>query len=297
MRNCYFYIALLSLAACTDKMDKRDAMKVGTIDCRSVPTFVRSTPISPSKTAFVTSQKRQKGVTLLEYGTDKQWQHPSWTQFGYFGQISTARDGRIFLAPTPVINVASEPEVGYNSVFSIDPNTGLLSPFVVLGERKAYDPNNPYGVMGISYDCSANVLYATSVYQSDKENERGVLYAIDVATQQVIDGYEGIDAFGCFALGTTGEKRLYFGSTRNSTVRSIELDAQGKFIGKPQEEFTIDMLGPRGDDKVKKIAFKNNRLIVTGYEFMNTLIAPTQTQETKYIFTFDRGTKTWKNLP
>ncbi|PCJ64062.1 MAG: hypothetical protein COA58_13825 [Bacteroidetes bacterium] len=293
MKFWKLYIILCLLAGCSTKLDKSEILKVGTIDCKSVPAFVKKTPINPKKVAFSTSQNRQKGVTLLEYGSSKSWKHPSYNQFGYFGQIETANDGRIFLAPTPIINATSEPESGYNSIYSIDPNSGELSLFIRLSEKKAYDPNNPYGILGISFDCSSNILYATSVYYSNKENEAGILYAIDVQTREVLDTYKGIDAFGCYALGYTGEKRLYFGSTRTSNVRSIELSRKGKFIGKPRNEFSLDLLGPRGDDKAKKIVFKNNKLIVTGYEFMNTLIAPTDVQETRYSFQYQASNKTW----
>lgn len=297
MRNWKVYISLLVFASCADKMDKREAMQVGTTDCRSVPAFVKNTPINPSKTAFSTSQERQKGVRLLEYGTTKVWQDSTWDDYGYFGQLTTSNIGQVFLAPTPMINAASEPDQGFNTLFSIDPNTGVLAPFFQLSPKQSYHTDNPFGILGISYDCSANVVYATSVYGSTKSNESGVIYAIDVATQSILDTYEGVDAFGCMALGTTGEKKLYYGSARNSNIYSIELDKTGKFIGKSREEFSLDMLGPRGDDKAKKMRFTKGKLIITGYEFMYNLIAPADVQETQYTFMYDRANKTWNHNP
>ncbi len=293
MKKIFPYLSVLVLLSCHDKLDTAEAYRVGGTDCRVIPSFVAKTPINPLNAGFATAQNNELGITLIEPGTTKKWKHPSWDKYGYFGQIATSNLGTIFLAPIPMVNALKEPEQGFNTVYAINSATGELEPFVTLSQKQTDNNGNPFGILGLNFDCSSNVLYVTTVYGSTKEQELGAIYAINVETKEVIDKYPNTDAFGCIALGTTGEKRLYFGSSRTSEVFSIELDRKGAFIGKAKPEFSLEMLGPRGDDKAKKFRFKNNILTVIGYEFLYNLTAATEVQETYYNFVYDRVHKKW----
>lgn len=287
-------ICVLFFCGCTDRLEKKEAYRIGSSDCKKMPSFVKTTPLNSGNVAFTTSDKKNTGVLLMDYQNGKTWAHPTWDQYGNFGQLSISNTGKVYLAPIPVVNVASEPELGFNTIFQINPTTGVLEPFIQLSPKQEYHIQNPFGLLGLTFDCSSNVLYATSVYGSTNDEENGCIYAIDVSNKKVIDQYKGIDGFGCVVSGITGEKRLYFGSARTSDIFSIELSRKGTFIGNHQKDFSIDLLGPRGDDKAKKIVCKNNKIQITGYEFNYNLVAPTESQQTKFHFSYNKLSNSWE---
>jgi hypothetical protein len=94
--------------------------------------------------------------------------------------------------------------------------------------------------------------------------------------------------------GMTGEKKLYYGSARRPVIYSILLTKAGKFDGIPKEELSLDMLGPRGDDKARRIRFdKNGDMLIYGIEFNYNLTAPTEKQESFYRFRYYSDVKKW----
>ena len=142
---------------------------------------------------------------------------------------------------------------------------------------------NPYGLLGLGYDCDNYMLYASSVAGSTLEKERGRLYCIDSRTLKVVDFIDSLDAFGT-GIGTiNGEKRLYFGCARNCNIMSVNLLPDGHFGGKPRLEFSLEGLGPRGDDRARKIRFSlDGVLTINAIEFYFNLTAPTEKQESVY---------------
>ena len=94
------------------------------------------------------------------------------------------------------------------------------------------------------------------------------------------------------------ERQLFFGTGRNSDVQAITLNKEGKFQDKPQTAFTLQNLGPGGDDKVRRIKTDNSgNLLVYGMEFNFNLIAPREKQETIYRFNYDESEKKWAYQP
>jgi hypothetical protein len=146
--------------------------------------------------------------------------------------------------------------------------------------------------------CEAGILYASTVSGSDRFVERGGLYAIDVKTKKLVDAIVGIDVMGMGISYITGQRRLYFGSGRDSKIYSLQLSEKGRFIGKREVAFSIEDLGPRGDDKVRRIITdQNGNLEVHGIEFNFNLIAPREKQETVYHFKFDLAQERWNYFP
>jgi hypothetical protein len=57
---------------------------------------------------------------------------------------------------------------------------------------------------------------------------------------------------------------------------------------------SLEGLGPRGDDKAKKIVFTpKGEMNIEGYEFGFNLIAPTEKQVTNYLFRYNPNTENW----
>jgi len=56
--------------------------------------------------------------------------------------------------------------------------------------------NSPFGLMGISFDCTSGILYASSIAGSKRFQEKGVVYAIDALSKKIKDSLVGIDVIG-----------------------------------------------------------------------------------------------------
>jgi len=226
------------------------------------------------------------------------YQHPSWQKGGWLAPIVIDGSGNIFTSPAPFINTLNNPVTDQNVIFKVDRFTGEMTEFLRLPSSDSITANNAYGIIGMVYLCEAGVLYVSTVSGSDRFVERGGLYAIDVKTKELVDAIVGMDVMGMGISYVTGQRRLYFGSGRNSKIYSIQLSEKGKFIGKPVEAFSIEQLGPRGDDKVRRIiADQNGNLQVHGIEFNFNLIAPREKQETVYHFKFDIDQGKWTFFP
>ena len=146
------------------------------------------------------------------------------------------------------------------------------------------------------YLCETGSLYVSSIAGSNRNYEKGCIYQVNATTGNIEDKLTGMDILGMGIAYTSGERRLFFGKARSSEVYSILLDKKGNFLGKPQFEFTLDGLGPRGDDKVRRIKTdKDGNLEVYGMEFNYNLVAPTEKQETVYRFVYSETDKKWQH--
>ena len=300
----FFFIGFLCsrlILGCREKMDEEDVLQIGITVCQQQPQFIVSTGLNPNRAAFSTSERNKKGLVLLqlpENNTDpsgrKTWQHPSWSQFGYMGAITTDENGNVYTIPIPVINVLDNPIEKQNIIYKVSSENGVMKPLVDL--PMTIKPGNPnvFGLLGLFYDCHAKKLYAGTVAGSTRDSENGIIYSIDPVDGKIIDKLTGRDALGLCVGGITGEKRLYFGSSRTPDIYSVELSKSGRFIGQVKKEFSLDLLGPRGDDKARRIRFdKNGNMMIFGVEFNYNLTAPTEKQETIYRFRYDEEEKKW----
>jgi hypothetical protein len=294
--TCFLFFA----AACKNTIPEEEVLSIGVTDCRHQPQFIKNTGLQPSRSALSTSEKRTKGLVLIElpasptHTNRRNWQHPSWSQFGWMGPITTDEAGNTYVAPVPVINVLDNPADKQNIIYKVESNTGEMTPFVNLLTDSIATPQQPYGLLSVYYDCHGKCLYASTVAGSTREEEKGRIVVIDMNTRQVKDELINKDALGLCVGGITGEKKLYFGSARKPVIYSVTLTAAGKFSGQPQEEFSLDMQGPRGDDKARRIRFdKNGDILIYGISFHYNLTAPTEKLETFYRFRYYDDVKKW----
>jgi hypothetical protein len=301
-KSCLLYcMALLLLAACGEKMEEDEVLSIGTTPCQRLPQYLASTGLNTKRCAFSTSEKKIMGLVLVQLPENamdtagrKTWQHPSWTKFGWMGPIATDGQGNAYTVPVPVINLLDNPVEKQNTVYKADYQTGELKPLAELPVAQVDRTANVFGLLGLYYDCHAQKLYASSVSGSTRDKENGVIYLVDPESGKVLDQLPGQDAMGLCVGGVTGTKRLYFGSSRTSDIYSVEVKKDGSFSGSPKKEFSLDMLGPRGDDKARRIRIdKNGDLLIYGVEFNYNLTAPTEKQETLYRFSYDEEAKQW----
>ncbi len=303
-KNIAYCLVAGLLLSCGSKMTDEEIASIGIKTCQAQPAYVRTAGLNPSRSALSTSEKKIMGLVLVEIPANpadmanrKTWQHPSWKAFGWMGPITTDDKGNAYTAPVPLINLLNNPTDKQNIVYKVSGNTGEMQVLADLPREAPVMPDNPYGILGLYYDCHAGKLYASSVAGSARDKERGVIYMLDPETGKIEDKLEGVDALGLCTGGVTGTKKLYYGSSRSPDIYAVELDKSGRFTGSPQKAYSLDMLGPRGDDKARRIRFdRNGDMLVSGVEFNFNLTAPTEKQETSYRFRYDEETKSWRNI-
>ena len=296
---CCFFI---SLSSCEEEMSEEEIRTIGVTSCRRLPVFSKNTGLIPNRTAYSTEGTRKAGILMIEIPANpndtisKTYQHPSWSQHGYMGSVSTDDFGNAYTYPIPVVNTLNLTPEKLNTIYKIDYHSGELATWLKL-PMTSVDKSNPYGLLGIYFDCHGKKIYASSVMSSSSEAENGIIYVIDPATNKVIDQLENVDAMGLAVVGIDDKKKLFIGSARTPHIQSIELTKEGKFKGKLQYEATLDLLGPRGDDRARKIRFdKNRNMIVHGVEFNFSLAAQSEKPETVYRFSKINDEGKWKLL-
>jgi hypothetical protein len=276
--------------------EKEQQVQPADFICKTLPSFVRDVGFQASRSAFSTAERQTMGLVLKEFADtgSRIYQHPSWREAGWLSALQLDRSGNIFVAPAPFISVLNNPVSKQNILYIIKGVDQRMVPFIELPSNTDSSGRNPFGITGIAYNCRDNLLYVSSVAGSDLHTEKGCLYVIDAATATIIDKYEGRDFFG-LEVGVAGEKPLLLaGSTRTSEVYSFEIDGKGKLSGSPQLAFDLTNMGPRGDDKARKIVFNNDGTItVSGLSFSYNLIASTERPETLYYFRYDEQLEKW----
>ncbi len=270
-------------------------------DCRTVPSFIQKTEFDQQRAYFTTSERKIMGLVYAELpaaDSDKKartWQHPSWTKAGWLGPMVITEKGEVWVAPVPVVNLLHNKPEEQNRIWKTDKKTGELKMAIDLPRPdSAFNKQNPYGLLGMGYDCDNAVLYASSVFGSTLNEEKGRVFAINTTDMRIIAQMDSLDAFGVGIGFINGEKRLYFGAARNGNILSVGLKPDGSFNGTPRVELTLEGLGPRGDDRARKIRFApDGTLTVHGVEFYFNLTAPTERQETPYQFKYSPEQRRW----
>ena len=298
-------LVLLVLVSCIFLFSCRQQGKIPYSDnnCKLVPPFVARLGFNAKNSFFSTSEKKTMGLVLLEAvdpqnpkaGATKKFQDSSWTKAGWLAPIQLDNRGNIFTGPAPFINVLNNPATDQNTIYKINGQTGKMAAFLQLPLPDSMTEQNPYGIIGMVYLCESSSLYVSTVAGSTRNAERGCIYQVDITTGKTEDRLAGMDVLGMGIAYTTGERRLFFGKARTPDVYSIVLTGKGGFDGKPRFEFSLSGLGPRGDDKVRRIKTgKDGTLEVYGMEFNFNLIAPSEKQENIYRFAYDEADKKWK---
>ncbi len=267
--------------------------QIGAVNaCQQVPTFVRSLGFG-NKAVFSTSDQKIQGLVLIE--GERKYQHPSWKLAGSLAPITRDSKGNTFVSPAPWIDVLENKPEEQNKIYQVNPQTQEMKEFIDLPKAVEPTSQNPFGVLGLTFDCDTNSLYASSVAGSKRDEINGRIFQID-ANGKVLSQLDKNDAFGLAVFNSAKGKRLYFGQARNSEIWSIPLNDDGSFFGEAKREILLEDLGWRGDDKPRRINFTNNEMIVFGVEFNFNLIAPTEKQETIYRFSYDAVADKWNYI-
>ena len=274
---------------------KKNNKPIGAVvGCQQIPPFVRGLGFG-NQVALSTSDRILQGLILVE--GERKYQHPTWKTAGSLAPIQRDANGNVYAAPAPWIDTLENKPDEQNKIYKVDGQTQEMKPFVELPKIKPASAENPFGVLGLSFDCDTNSLYAATVSGSTRREINGGLYQIDVKSGKVISSKEAVDAIGLGVFNSAKGKRLYYGLARNSEIWSVDLNDDGSFTKDARREFSFGDLGTRGDDKARRINFTQNaqglEMIVFGIEFDFNLIAPTEKQETIYRYRYDLAKDVW----
>ena len=274
---------------------------VGGVTCKESPKYLIDLHYA-NGSYLSTNERGIKGLALVEATANGQqpriYQHPSWGNAGYLAPLEWGSKGTLFVAPAPSITVLYNPPDQQNEVYRVDGTTGEMSRFVTLPRASPSDDTNPFGVLGLGYDCETSNLYVSSVAGSNRHREIGRIYRVDPNRGTVEAQLDNVDPLGLAVFNTTTGKRLYYGLARQPEIWSVGLDGKGNFQSQPRLEISLAGLGPRGSDKARSIKFESGSPVmeVAGVEFSFNLIAPTEKQETVYHFNYDRLTDKWTQI-
>lgn len=270
----------------------------GVTYCQAVPKFALDMGYDTS--AIMSTNEILKGLFIYDRPTQvgqtptNVYQHPSWDDAGYLGTPVNDESGNIYVAPAPRVNLYDNPPEQQNTIFKVDANTGVMAEFVKLPSPAPMPPENPFGIIGLAYDCDTQSLYAASIAGSTRAEEIGVIYQIDPQSGEIIAQLENVDAFGLAVFNRIAGKRLYFGLARKSEVWSVALGADGKFRGEPRFEFSMAGWGTEGDEKARRIIFrKADEMILRGSQFNYNLIAGSERIQTDYLLRYDPVQDIW----
>ncbi len=293
------YIILLGLVfSCKPKIEEVSFRKS---TCPGYPKFMNVKFPGIKGVGFSTTESKNKGLWLINPLIDAKYrerlifQDSTWNDAGWLGAMLTDKNGNIWCAPVPVVNVLDNPTKDQNKLWCVNTNTGKMEVFINLPDGDKVSIENPYGILGITYNCEADVIYASTVAGSTRKQQNGKIYAINVNDKKIIGTLEVGDVFGLGMSYKDGYRKLYFGSARNGNVYAINLKENGAFVGEQKLAFSIEGLGPRGDDIVRKLKEDDKgNFIITGNEFKFNLTAPTEIQSNIYSFQYDANEEKWK---
>jgi hypothetical protein len=195
----------------------------GVAGCRGLPQFLQDVGFGGGA-ALSTTDDRLMGLVLVEPaagGERRTYQHETWDDAGWLGGLALDEHGNIYTVPAPRISLWDNAPAAQTRLYRVDTDTGAMSVLLDLPAVRPPSQTNPFGLMGITYDCETRSLYVASVTGSSRDEEAGRLFRVDVSGPEprVAAQLEGVDAIGVGVFSGAQEKRLYFGSARTSEVR------------------------------------------------------------------------------
>ena len=268
--------------------------------CKAMPPFVAKTGLG-KQVAIDTQQRGYMGLRLLEPQTGRSYQHPTWDDAGHVGAFARDKDGNVYLAPTPDVSLTENPPALQNRIYRIDAQSGEMALWLELPAVALPSISDPFGAMGLFYDCDTQSLYVSSVAGSTANQVNGRIYRIDVASKQVVSQLEQTDALGIGVFNGVTAKRLYLGSARGSDVYSVVLDAKGDFTDEVRHEFALAALPDGNSTSVRKFDFVRDAqgqylLQAKETEFGFRLMAENNLRKRMYRFVYEADKETWRFL-
>jgi hypothetical protein len=261
-----------------------------TVNCAGKPKFLKKLGFVGDIT-FATNEKGIRGLIMFgaptaNSDTPLRYQHQTWSRAGFLDAFVMDRNGNLYLAPSPRTGLGVTEPKNQDQIFKLDTQDGALASYITLPSAAPASPENPYGVLGLAYDCDTNSLYATTVTGSTPAQQVGRIYHIDLNTGEIAGQRDNLDAYGVAVRSAEG-KQLIFGSPHDAQIRALDLDEEGNFQGEPRTIATL-----ADPQRAHKISFANeNEMIVQAVEFSFTNVDIPQETETR--FQYEAAADTW----
>ena len=271
--------------------------KLGVVsNCRQIPQFIKQ--LNMRQPAIDSKQQDHNGGLLIrDMSNNTTWQDKSWTKSGYLAAFERDNKGNMYVAPLPYVSLTLNPPEKQNQLYKIDTKSAKMDLFLKMPSPEVPNNKNPFGTMGLFYDCDTNSLYVTSVAGSLPKQEKGVIYQIDLNTNKVVSQLNNVDAIGVGVFNTLKGKKLYFGSARKPHIYSIYLDEKGHFVGEKKYELSLSEIQGGNTTVAKKFVFSrsNNKFIMTvkETEFGFRLLAENNLNKKKYHFQYRIADDKW----
>ena len=272
--------------------------------CRSNPRFAAAAGLGDVINAS-TSERMIKGLVMyaaglapdqVQLGAPGVYQHPSWDDVGYLGPVAADGAGNIYTAPSPRVSLLDNPPEGANTIYKVDTDSGEMKPLVTLPTPTSSSSANPYGILGLIYDCDTGSLYASTVAGSTRADEVGRLYQIDATSGEILSQHDNVDAIGVAVFNGVTGKRLYFGAARAPEIRSLALDDRGGLADDMRTEIVLSEVPPYWDLRARRIVFpsRTTDMQVRAVEFNYNLVAMSETRQADFKFTYDAEADGWQ---
>lgn len=257
--------------------------------CAKTPAFALKLGIS--KPLISTADRMRSGLLMfpsLPDGTlGKALQLPSWTSAGRLGPFVGDERGNITVAPVPNVNTLENPPERQNWLYRVSSEDGQLDVFAKIAVEHMPSQQNPYGIIGLAYDCQQKIIYASTISGSAFDREVGKIVAIDALTAKQVSELKGVDAIGVGVGSEDNQSYLFIGSARDSLILKVKLNADGTFAElKPQIAFKLDRFNTQ---KARKIRVSDNIMTVFTTEFYYNLVAQTEFEQPTRQFIWRAG--------
>ncbi len=269
--------------------------KVGPVEpCAGISQFIVDQGI-PVPALIDMRQVGYYGMKILENRINgREYIHPTWNDFGYLGLYTTDRLGNIYVTSVPHVSIDLNPVGEQNRILRVDTKTGVMSEYMQLPQAAESTNRNPFGAVGLHYDCDNDDLYVTSLAGSDMKEELGRIYQVDIQNKKILSQLDNVDALGVTTFNTITGKRLIYGLARKPHIYSVALDQEGKISGEPKLEFSL-LDQPGGtDDKAHRIIFNADTMLIKANKFTFTLAAASDPDKNIYRFSYNRKDDKWE---
>jgi len=264
------------------------------VQCFKNPEFPQKFGYSPPYAIDLKQDMENKGLKIIEANTGRILKLPGWESFGFLGLYTRDQFGNIYTSPVPYVSIDINPPGEQNKILRVDNATGEMKEFVRLPSENPPTPANPFGVIGLNFDCETNSLYATSVAGSSPKKETGKIFQIDPTNGKTKDTYDNFDALGIALFVGNDGKRAYLGSARKPEIYSVGIDKEGGFENDLRFEFSLVDVPNGSFHKAHRIKIEDDIMILKTREFSYTLIAASEVMRTEYKFRYNRNKGVWE---
>jgi hypothetical protein len=236
---------------------------------QKMPIFLQRLKV-PQPIAIDLSQHEYKGLAFL-YGKrfQKSIHSKEWEKYGNLSTYTLDNNGNLYLIPMPFISIKKDTFELQKNIYRVDSQNGHIGIWKHFDDIKPND-TNPYGLISIDYDNDDNIIFASAIDESTYQEQKGVIYLLNIKTKNVIQKVSGFDALSIkYFKDTNGNKYLFAGSARDSGLYLFGFK-NGKLTYKSTK--LLDIPNPTQHIRKIKIIAKNMLELQT-IKFSYSLIA------------------------